>query len=254
MVDEQVETAAQTRLARPAVLRFDDRRTLLAMTATSGLGFIASWLPAPDAPNLGDAGATEVRDWIAANSTALRVSALAMLLTALCLVVTAAGLASLARRRLAPSMLPDALLACTVVVAVVLVLDIAASTTGRVVPQLLDTTISDVTDPVVVGWLAIGGYAHYLGDLNMAFIAVVLVSGSLLALRLHLTKRWLCYLGVALGVCGGLGVIGLVLAVPVLYALWFAGIFGLYLGLLVLCVSCLLAWRRVAKDATQDLA
>jgi hypothetical protein len=239
--------AAAATTPPPTVLVSADRSTLLAIALTSGVAFIACWLPAPDAPGLGSSDADAVRAWIAANSTALRASAVAIMLVSVTLVATAAGLVSLARRRLSASLVPDLTLACAVVVGVVLMLDIAASTTGRVVPQLLDTTISDVTDPVVVGWLAVGGYAHYLGDLNMVFISVLLACGSQLALRLRLTKRWLCYLGMALGACGGLGVIGLMLAVPALYPLWFAGMFGLYLGLLVLSISCLLSWRRLAS-------
>jgi hypothetical protein len=230
---------------RALVLTTQDRPTLLVMAVAASLGFIASFFPAPDAPRVGQASAADVRAWVDANSTALHVAVTSILLLAVAIVVVAAGLAALSRRHLAASMLPEALLGAAVVVAVMLVLDVAASATSLILPGMVDTSLADVSDPVVVNWLAIGGYTHFLGDLQVAFVAVVMVSGSLAARALRLVNRWWCYLGTVVGICGAVGTLAITSTVPALYVFWFVGMFGFVISLLVVAVSCLLVLRRI---------
>jgi len=103
----------------------------------------------------------------------------------------------------------------------------------------------------VVSWLAIGGFTHFLGDLQMAFVVLALASGCLIALRLGLVNRWLCYGGLVISGCAALVTLGISLALGALYPLWFVGAFGLYLSLLVLAVSAVLARRRLGRTSAQ---
>jgi hypothetical protein len=238
-----------------AVLSPRDRATLLVVAVAAAVAFVAGFFfPPPDGPRVGQASAAEVRSWVEANSVALHAAATGLVLAAVGFLVVAAGVSALVRRHLPGSMLSELLVGGTVVVAVLLVLDTAAQTMGLLLPGLVDTDLAEVSDPVVVTWLAVGGFTHFLGDLQMAFIAVVLASGSLAAHRLGLVNRWLCYAGLGLAGCAVLGTLGITLSVDALYPLWFAGIYGFYLSLLVLAASALLSWRRVGRrDARPEL-
>jgi hypothetical protein len=232
----------------PPLLLVEDRATLLVIAIAAAVSFVAGFFfPPPDSPRVGQADAAEVRRWVETNSGALHVAATALLLAAVGFVVVSAGMSALVRRHLRGSMLSELLVSGAVVVAVLLILDTAAQTMALILPGLLDTNLADVSDPVVVTWLAVGGFTHFLGDLQMAFIAVVLTSVSLAGLRLRLINRWLCYLGLVVAACAALGTLGITLSLRVLYPLWFVGIYGFYLSLLVLAVSALLAWRRVGR-------
>ena len=231
------------------MLSVDDRSTLLVLATAAVVSFVAGFFfPPPDGPRVGQADAAEVRRWVETNSGALHVSATALLLAAVGFLVLAAGLSALVRRHVRGSMLSELLVGGTVVVVVLLILDTAAQTMSLLLPGLVDTDLAEVSDPVVVTWLAIGGFAHFLGDLQMAFVAVVLASGSLAALRLQLVNRWWCYLGFVLAACAALGTLGITLSVAALYPLWFVGIYGFYLSLLVLGGSATLAWRRLGRQ------
>ncbi len=249
MVNRTDAVAAPTSSARPAsVLLLKDRSTVAVISVAAAVAFVAGFFfPPPDSPRVGQASAADVRGWAAAHSGSLHAAATGLVLAAVGFVVVSAGLSALVRRRLDGSMLAELLVGSAAVVAVLLVLDTAAQTMSLILPGLLDTTLVDVSDPVVVAWLAIGGFTHFLGDLQMAFIAVLLASGSLATLRLHLVHRWLCYVGLGLASCAALGTFGITLSVRVLYPLWFVGIYGFYLSLLVLAVSAALAWRRMGK-------
>jgi hypothetical protein len=244
----RTQSATTSEPAQPPrpVLQTEDRGTLLVIGVLGAVAFFAGFFfPPPDSPRVGQASAAEVRRWVADHSGSLHAAATALVLAAVCFVVVSSGLSALVRRRLEGSMVAELLVASATVVAVLLTLDTAAQTMGRILPSLLDTNLADVSDPVVVAWLAIGGFTHFLGDLQMAFIAVLLASGSLATLRLHLVNRWLCYVGLALAGCAGLGALGITLSVRALYPLWFVGIYGFYFSLLVLAASAMLAWRRL---------
>jgi len=231
----------------------DDRTTLLVIATAAAVAFVAGFFFSPhDGPRVGQASAAEVRTYVEANAAALHTSATALVMAAVGFVVVAAGLSALARRHLRGSMLSELLLGSVLVVAVLLILDTAAATMSLLLPRLVDTSLAEVSDQVVVTWLAIGGFTHFLGDLQMAFIAVVLASGSLAARRLGLVNRWLCYVGLVVAGCAALGTLAITLGVDLLYLFWFVGMYGFYLGLLVLAVSTLLAWRRTGRHS-EDL-
>jgi hypothetical protein len=225
----------------------EDRGTLLVVAVASAAAFLAGWFPAPDGPRVGQATAADVRTWVDTNAGALHTAAMAMMVVTVGFLVVASGLSSLARRHLRGSMLSELVVGSAVVVAVLMILDIAASTMSLLLPGLVDTTLSDVSDPVIVGWLAIGGFAHFLGDLQLAFVAVALAAGCLIARRLDLVNRWLCYGGLVVACCAALGTLGITLSLGALYPFWFVGMFGLYVSLLVLAVSAVLARRRLGR-------
>jgi hypothetical protein len=52
--------------------------------------------------------------------------------------------------------------------------------------------------------------------------------------------------------CAALGTLGITLALGALYPLWFVGTFGLYLSLLVLAASAVLARRRLGRTSAPD--
>lgn len=233
--------------AARTVLSRSDRGTVLLVAVAAAIAFVGGWFPAPDAPRVGQATAAELRTWVESNSTALHLTATALVLVAVSLVVVASGLSALARRHLEGSVLPELVAASGVAVAILLLLDAAASTVGLLLPRLVDTSLGDVSDPVVVGWSAISGFTHLLGDLQLGFVALGLATGSVIALRLRLVPRWLCYGGIVVAGCAAFGTLGITLSLTALYPLWFVGAFGLYLSLLVLAVSSLVAGRRLAR-------
>jgi hypothetical protein len=241
------EATATGRVRTGERLSPSDRGTLLLVGIAAAAAFVGGWFPAPDSPRVGQAGAAEIRSWAEANSAALHTTATALTVVAICLVLVGAGPSSLARRHLPASTLPEIVLGSAVVVAVLLVLDVAAATTPLLLPGLVDTRLVDVSDAVVVGWSAVGGFTHLLGDLQLAFVSAGLAAGSLIALRLGLMTRWLCYGGLVVAGCAALGSLAITLSVPALYPLWFVGTFGLYVALLVLAVAALLARRRLGQ-------
>lgn len=239
----------RTTAPRARNLAAEDRSVLITIAVAAAVAFVGAWFPAPDSPRVGQASAQEVRDWVTANATALLLTAVALLLVALAFLVIASGLAALARRHLGHGILTDLLLASGTVVAILLTLDTGASTLALLLPGLVDTTLTDVSDQVIVGWLGIGGYTHLLGDLQIAFVASALACGSLIARRLGLVNRWLAYGGLAISASAGVGALAIVTSIAALYPLWFIGTFGLYLALAVLAVAALLAARVVGRSA-----
>lgn len=227
------------------VLADGDRSVLVTLAAAAATAFVCAWFPAPDAPPLAVARAQGLRDWTAVNGAALHATAVALLLVALSLILVAAALTTLARRHLGHSVLADLLLACAAVVAVLLTLDMAASTLALLLPGLVGTNLADVPDPVVVGWLSVGGYTHLLGDFQIAFVAAGLLGGTQIAHRLGLINRWLAFGGTAVAGCAALGALGIAAGVQLLYPLWFIGTFGFYLALAGLSVVAVLAVRRL---------
>ena len=57
----------------------------------------------------------------------------------------------------------------------------------------------------------------------MAAVALVMIAFSIAALRLGLFPRWLCWVGLAFGICGALGTVGVAVAWKPLAMLWFGG-------------------------------
>jgi hypothetical protein len=240
-------TRATKRSPRVDILNLHDRSTLLVVGIAALVTFVAGWVSAPESPRFGQASAADVRTWFETNAGALRVYATASMVAAVGFIIVAAGLSALARRHLKGSMLSEVVVGSVSLVVALTVLDTAAATVGTLLPRLIDTTLPAVQDPIVRSWLAVAAFTHFVGDLKMAFIALLVAAGSLIALRLHLTNRWLCFAGLAVSAGAGLGTLSVTLTVPALYPTWFVGMFGLYLALAVLATSAFLTRRRIAR-------
>lgn len=250
-------TTAGTRRQSP--LDSADRARLLVVAVAAFAVGIAGFVSPPDGLDQGSADPASLRGWVEGNAAALHAAAVSITIAALGLVVVASGVSALARRHLTGSMLPELMLAGSLGAALVLLADLAAQTTGLLLPGLVGTQLDDVDDAVVVGWTAVGGVTHLLADLQVAFLAVAITAGSLAALRLQLVNRWLCYAGLVVGASAVLGTASIVLGATVLYPFWFVAVFGLYASMLVLGVSALLARRRTGRvevslvEATPEL-
>jgi hypothetical protein len=237
---------------RVDILEIQDRGALLVLGIAALITFLAGWVSTPDSPRVGQASAAEVRDWATANASALHTYATASVLASIGFLIVAASLSALVRRHLRGSMLSELILGSVVAFVVLTVLDTAASTIGLLLPGLIDTKLPDVADPVVRSWLAISGFTHLLGDLRMAFVATMIATGSLIALNLRLTNKWLCYAGLVIAGSAAIGVLGITLSIAALYPLWFAGMFGLYFALAALATSAFLTRRRVLRGSKSN--
>lgn len=233
-------------LERTALDLADLPRLLVVAVAALAVA-VAGFVSPPDGADLTSADASGVRRWFADNAAGLHAAGVGTTVAAIGLIVVAAGVAALVRRHLAGSMLPELMVAGSVGTAFVLLVDLAAGSVGLLLPGLVGSSPGDVDDAVVVGWVAVAGVTHLLSDLQVAFLAVTILAGSLAALRLGLVNRWLCYAGLVVGVAAVLGTASILLGVSALYPFWFVAVFGLYASMLVLSVSAFLARRRTAR-------
>lgn len=228
-----------------------DRPRLGVVAVAAAITFLAGFVSTPDGLPLGSADPAAARAWWIANEMALHTAALGAVAAALGLLVVASGVSALVRRHDPTSMLPELVVVGSLGTAVILLLNLAAETVGLLLPPLIGTDLDRVDDGVVVGWLGAAGVSHLLGDLQVCFLAVAITSGSLAALRLRLVAHWLCYAGIAVGLCGGLGTLAVVLDLAALYPFWFVAAFGLYASMGVVAVSAVLARRRT-RPVTKD--
>jgi hypothetical protein len=234
-------TPTARRTSRPPGLRDG----LGAVAVTGVLLFVAGLLSSgTEGPPVGQASADRIRAYTEASAGSIRLAVAVGLLAVVTLVVFTAALAT--RIRLAA---PGSVLACAVagaglLIAVVQLLDVAATGVPRLLPGLIGTSLADVDDATLRGWYGLTGFTHFLGDLQMAPIAVVLLGTSIAGLRHRLVPRWLGWAGVVLGAAAALGVLGIALAVDALYPLWFTGLFGWWLWTLAVAIVAAVQWRR----------
>lgn len=247
MNDELDGRGRRSRPTAESPLDTRDVPALRVVAVASAAVFVASWFPAPDSPGYGGATPAAVRAWAVANAGALHVSTTAMLVVAVGFVLVASALASVARRHLGTPQTADVLVACAAVGGLLVVMDAASSSVALLLPGLVGTNLAVVSDDVVVGWLSIAGYTHLLGDLQVAFVALALLSGTIIAGRVGLVNRALEIAGLVVATAAGVAAVGIVFGASALYPLWFVGTFGLYLALLVVSVASLRALRRLRR-------
>lgn len=239
--------ATRPRVRRTAVVGAEDRGLLLTIALAATATFVAGFVPPPDGFDLTTGDAAKARAWIESGSAALHAATIAVVVAAVGLVVVAATMSALLRRHRSGSPLSELMLGGAVATAIVLVVDVAAQAVGLLLPGLVGTSTEQVDDRIVVGWVAVAGVTHLLGDLQVAFLAVVLLSGSWAALQLQLMNRWLCFGGMAVGAAAVLGTLSIALGAAALYPFWFVAVFGFYASMLVLAVAALLARRRAGR-------
>ncbi len=230
--------AAATRPAAGVAPR-DPR--LPAAVSSVGL-FVLALTATVDGPVPGTATAEQVREFAWSSDVAIRVAATTGLLAVVALLVFVSSLATMARQGRPGSVLPDLILGAGLCLAVVQLLGTAASTMVGLLPGLLGTDLAATDDATVRGWYDLTGFTHFLGDLQMAPVAVALLAVS----AAGLLPRWIAWAGTVIGVAAALGAVGATTAAEPLYPLWFVGLFGWWLWTLVAGAAFAVRYRRTA--------
>jgi hypothetical protein len=221
------------------------RDGLGAIAVTGLLLFVTGLLSSgTEGPPVGQASADRIRSYTEASGGSIRLAVTLGVIAVVTLVVFTGALATRIRVAAPGSVLAGAVGGAGVLVAVLALLDAAATGVPRLLPGLIGTSLAEVDDATLRGWYGLTGFTHLLGDLQMAPIAVVLLGTSFAGLRYRLVPRWLGWTGVVLGAAAALGVLGVTLAVDALYPLWFTGLFGWWLWTLAVGVVATMQWRR----------
>jgi hypothetical protein len=220
-------------------------RSALAATGFAGLVFwITGLFSFPDGPPMATATAQQVRDHVTAQGTSLQVSAMVSLAAALFFV---AGMVRQIRDRLPASLLAEVVLGAGLLVIIYQWLVITAEALPRLLPNLIDSDLTSVDDAILQGWYGLTGFTHFLGDLAVVPMIVLMGSFSWAALRGGLLPRWLAWAGLGLVGSGVLGMVGILAEVGLLYPFWFAALFGFFLWILAVSVTCLVRLRRLGS-------
>ena len=222
------------------------RGTLLAAAISGGLYFLGAFVPQVDGPPVETAGADQIRSFLAAHDSGLRVLAAAGALAIPLVLVFTTSLARLIRAQLPGSQLADLVVGGGVLVAVWHWVVIAGTSTTLV--QALDGyDLARVDDATLRGWYGLSNFTHLFADLGMAGIATVMAAASIAILRTHLVARWVGWLGVICAAGGLLGTLGIATAWVPLADIWFLGLFGWWLWILIVAVSCALRLRHARR-------
>jgi hypothetical protein len=203
----------------------------------------------PDGPPVSTATATQIRDHVTSNGTTIRASAVVGMVAVAAALVFFAALTRQVRDRLAASLLADLVLVSGLLVVAYQWLITTAEAMTSLLPHLVGSELAGVDDAILRGWYGLTGYTHFLGDLAIIPMAMVLASFSLASLRADLLPRWLSWLGLTVAAAGALGSIGILLAVDALYPAWFGGLFGFWFWVLAAAVTFLLRSRRLRDRA-----
>ncbi len=241
-------TPPATTHARAAATRHSARGLL--PTASAALVYLATlFATPPDGPGVETATAAQIRAYLEANGSALRIQALALAVAGAAVVVLATGIASqlTARNDQNPrptvGNLPGLVISGGVLIAGWHWLT-AAAESGTAVQALDGTALSAVDDAVLRSWYASTNITHLYGDIAMLAIALLLTGSCLGSLRTGLLPRWVAVLGLVAAAAGTIGTVGVTLAVPALSYVWFGGLFGWTLWLPCTAISLLVRSRR----------
>ena len=96
----------------------------------------------------------------------------------------------------------------------------------------------------MLGWYALNGFTHFMGDLAIVPTVVLIGAFSLAARRGQLLPTWLVWVGLAIVAAGSVGMVGILAEVGALYPFWFVGLFGYFLWILAVSVTFLVRLRR----------
>jgi uncharacterized protein DUF4386 len=224
-----------------------DRGALLAAAISGILYFILGWVIPPDGPPVETASAAQIRVFLAENHSVLRLGALVGAMAIPTMLVFTVSLARLLRSRLPGSMPPELITGGGILIAALHWL--LAGTASMTLVQVLDgTDLAAVDDTTLQGWYGLANQTHFLFDLGMAAIALVMLAFSIAALRVGLLPRWLCWLGLAFGASGAVGTAGVAVAWKPLAWAWFGGFYGWVLWTLMLGLVLGLRWRQVRRN------
>ncbi len=219
-------------------------RTALLAAAISGvLYFLLVLVPQVDGPPVESATAADIRTFLSNNDTGLRALAAGTVLAIPLVLVFTTSLARLIRTRAPGSQLADLVTAGGVLVAAWHWI-VTASASTTLVQNLDGYDLARVDDATLRGWYGLTNFGHFFADLGMCGIATVIGATSIAALRTGLLSRWIAWLGLVLAVGGAIGTLGIAIAwVPLSYV-WFVGIFGWWIWILIVAISCARQARR----------
>ncbi|GAA4560753.1 hypothetical protein [Planotetraspora kaengkrachanensis] len=227
--DAAVEPAAARPSARPAYG--------IAAGAALALFVLTFGTWAPESPEVGQAGAAEIRAWASEAASTLQMNAFAGALGLVALIVLTGALARLARRFLPESSLREAIL-----LGGGLLVAINAVVTGLPLLWVL-SDVSSLSDTVVQTWYSLSWFGQMLGEISIVAQSVLLAAFSIAALRGRIIGRWISWLGIVLAATGLISVVGLVVPSTVFDTAWLAALYGWTLWLLL--VSIVLGIRRL---------
>jgi hypothetical protein len=221
-------------------------RGALAAGGVSGLIYlVAGWITFPDGPTMGTASADEIRAHISASGGTIQAAAAAGVVALAAALVFVPALVRQVRDRLPGSLLADVVLLSGLLVLAYQSLVMTAEGLLRFLPNLLDgVDLAASNDATVQSWYSLGGFTHFLGDLAMVPMIVLIAAFSLAARRGRLLPRWLVWVGLVIVAAGALGMVGIVGEVAALYPCWIAAAFGYFLWILAASVTFLNRLRK----------
>jgi hypothetical protein len=229
------------------------RAPLLAAAISGFVYFLGAFVPQVDGPDVETATADQIRTFLAAHDSGIRVGAAAGAVAIPLVLVFTTSLARLIRARAPGSQLADLVVGGGILVAVWHWVVIAGNSTTLV--QRLDRyDLARVDDATLRGWYGLTNFTHIFADLGMCGIATVMAATSIAIVRTRFVARWLGWLGIVLAAGGAVGTIGVVTAVRPLSYVWFVGIFGWWLWILAVAVGCTVRLRRSRRASAVTTA
>ena len=226
-----------------------DRGALLAATISGLLYVVGAFVPQVDGPPVETASADQIRAFLAAHDSELRILATTSAIAIPLVLVFTVSIARLIRTRTPSSALADLVVGGGVLVALWHWL-VVAGTSMTLVQTLDGTDLATVNDATLRGWYGLSNFTHFFADLGMAGIATVIAATSIAVLRTGLFARWQGWLGLVIAAGGALGTAGITSAWSPLSQVWFIGIFGWWLWVLIVAAGCgLRLWRNAVRNA-----
>jgi hypothetical protein len=253
-MDERGTTAATHQT--PVDLERPDQPALgrgaVAATGFAGLLFwITGLLGFPDGPPMATATAQQVRDHVVAQGTSMQGSALVGMVGVAAGMVFVAALVRQVRDRLPTSLLAEVVFASGLLVVIYQWLVITAEALPRLLPNLIESDLASVDDATLQGWYGLTGFTHFLGDLAVVPMIVLMGAFAFAARRGGLLPKWLTWTSLGLAGAGVLGMVGILAEVEVLYPFWFVGLFGFFLWILAVSLTCLVRLRRLRSGPSR---
>jgi hypothetical protein len=226
-------------------------RGSLAAAGIAGLTyFLSSSGSFPDGPQMSTATAQEIRDHVTASGGAIQGPAFAGMVGIAAALIFVPALARQVRDRLPNSLLADAVLGAGLLVIIYQWLVVVAESLLRFLPDLLDSTdLAQVSDERVQGWYGLIGFTHYMGDLALVPMMMLVGAFSIAALKGKLLPTWQGWLGLVIAAAGAVGMVSILGVIDALYPLWFAGLIGYVIWVLVISITFLIRMRRDGKSA-----
>ena len=186
-----------------------------------------------------------MRDPVAKTGGAAQVAAMAGMVGLEAALLFFAALVRQVRDRLPGSLLAEVVLGAGVLIVAYQWLMVTAEALPRLLPNLLDSvSLGAVNDRTVQGWYDLAGFTHFMGDLAMVPMIMVVGAFSLAAKRGRLLPRWLVWVSLAIVASGAIGMVGIIGEVRALYPFWFGALFGYFLWILAVSVTSVVRLRR----------